>query len=273
MFNKQLMIKNFRSYGLLESIDKFHFLYQLIKNNKDNKKFLKLNPNLALPPIDILHEASGSCNFQSYYNSGLKAAQEIYNIFNQYLKEKDRKIKILEWGCGPGRIVRHLPFIDKGINLLEIYGTDYNPRTVKWLQSNLEGIEFYLNNLEPPLPFQDNELDFIYTISVFTHLSEDLHFQWKKELLRVLRPGGLILMTVHGDNCRKYLLEDELKAYDGGKFILRKNVTEGKRTYLAYQSPEWMKNIFLKDVEIVFHNPNYNSIAQHQDIYVIRKIV
>jgi ubiquinone/menaquinone biosynthesis C-methylase UbiE len=38
----------------------------------------------------------------------------------------------------------------------------------------------------------------IYGISVFTHLSAPWELKWLEELHRVLKPGGVILMTVHG---------------------------------------------------------------------------
>ena len=39
--------------------------------------------------------------------------------------------------------------------------------------------------------------DAIYSVSVFTHLSEDFHRAWQGELLRVVRAGGIMMTTVH----------------------------------------------------------------------------
>ncbi len=38
----------------------------------------------------------------------------------------------------------------------------------------------------------------VLAISVFTHLREQAQFQWLEELARIVRPGGLVLATTHG---------------------------------------------------------------------------
>jgi len=35
--------------------------------------------------------------------------------------------------------------------------------------------------------------------SVFTHLTEAMQRQWLEELRRITAPGGLVLVTAHGD--------------------------------------------------------------------------
>ena len=48
------------------------------------------------------------------------------------------------------------------------------------------------------LPFEDESFDLVYSVSVFSHLDEALGDQWLRELRRVLRAGGVALLTVHG---------------------------------------------------------------------------
>jgi len=51
----------------------------------------------------------------------------------------------------------------------------------------------------PILPFPDNHFDVIYDFSVFMHIK----FQWDMwllELKRVLKPGGLLIQTIHTEN-------------------------------------------------------------------------
>jgi ubiquinone/menaquinone biosynthesis C-methylase UbiE len=62
----------------------------------------------------------------------------------------------------------------------------------------------------PPLEYEDSKFDFVYALSVFTHLDETLQFQWLLELRRVLRPEGILILTVYNE---KQELEerDELK--------------------------------------------------------------
>jgi hypothetical protein len=40
----------------------------------------------------------------------------------------------------------------------------------------------------------------IYGISVMTHLTQGTQFAWLKEIRRVLKPGGICVLTTHGEN-------------------------------------------------------------------------
>jgi len=71
-----------------------------------------------------------------------------------------------------------------------VHGSDYNPRLVRWCRESLPFADFRVNGLQPPLPYADGELEFVYAISIFTHLTEALQDAWLQELARVLAPGG-----------------------------------------------------------------------------------
>ena len=53
--------------------------------------------------------------------------------------------------------------------------------------------------LRPPSQLKAESFDLAFGVSVFTHLKETEQFAWLQELQRVIRPGGLALMTFHGD--------------------------------------------------------------------------
>jgi phytanoyl-CoA hydroxylase len=46
-----------------------------------------------------------------------------------------------------------------------------------------------------PTPFESNSFDLIYAYSVFSHLSESTHLDWIREFRRILRPGGVVVLT------------------------------------------------------------------------------
>jgi ubiquinone/menaquinone biosynthesis C-methylase UbiE len=150
---------------------------------------------------------------------------------------------------------------------ITLYGTDYNQETVAWCRDHLDGITFHVNGLAPPLPFADAFLDCVYAISVLTHLSEDRHFDWINELARVVRPGGIVVLTTHGDASRDRLLESEKLRYAAGELVVRGQVQEGKKWYLAYQSAAFMRDQLLKNWEVVSHTP-YSTT---QDAWVARR--
>lgn len=100
---------------------------------------------------------------------------------------------VLDWGSGCGRVARHLaPELGA-----RFYGCDIDADNVSWCNANLPG-SYSASSLSPPLPYADETFDIIYGISVFTHLRANWESAWLAELRRVLRPGGTMLMTVHG---------------------------------------------------------------------------
>jgi len=109
----------------------------------------------------------------------------------------------LDWGCGPARIIRHLP---KLLPNTSLYGTDYNAKSIAWNKANFQKISFELNNINPPTSFEDGFFDAIYGLSIFTHLSEENHFNWISELYRISSPGAILILTTHGQAYREKLL-------------------------------------------------------------------
>jgi len=106
---------------------------------------------------------------------------------------------------------------------------------------------------------------------VFTHLSEEMHNAWFKELKRICKQNGIIFLTTHGDNCKSKLTGEELKLFEEGKLVVRGNVKEGHRTFAAYQPPEFMRKLF-SDFELLEHvtrEPEGNYIPQ--DVWIVRK--
>lgn len=119
----------------------------------------------------------------------LAAAHEAY--VGKSLFETER---ILDWGVGCGRVARHLIPRHQG----ELLGCDIDADNVAWCAEHLSG-RFQACRLEPPLPIESNSIDVVYGVSVFTHLTRHWEAAWLRELHRVLKPGGVLMATVHGE--------------------------------------------------------------------------
>ena len=77
---------------------------------------------------------------------------------------------VLEIGCGTARVLRNLRWFSD----MQLVGTDLNRKCIDWCRLNLKGIEFHVNDLNPPLKFAENDqFDFVYAQSVFTHIPPD----------------------------------------------------------------------------------------------------
>lgn len=256
-----------RKLKLIYYTDLIRFFIQKFKNRKINRDFKLNNPNVKLPPDYLIYE-SFQINYQKYYSDSIETAKWLTEHFSKYIDLNNKRI--LDWGCGPGRIIRHLPnIIDKKC---EYFGTDYNKNSINWCSKYLTGIHFNKNSLEAKLPYNDNYIDVIYGISIFTHLSEQSHYEWYNELYRILKPDGIMFLTTQGDNFKIKLTNSELTKYNNDELVIRGKVKEGHRTYSAFQPPCFMRKLF-SNVEILDHiitKPGTSKVLP-QDIWIIRK--
>jgi SAM-dependent methyltransferase len=97
--------------------------------------------------------------------------------------------RILDIGCGSyPYFLAHTAFKEK-------FAVDQLPMPRETAARNR--IEFFeLNlNLEPRLPFEDEYFDAVTLLAVVEHLSPNSMAQLFQESRRVLRPGGLIILT------------------------------------------------------------------------------
>lgn len=229
--------------------------------------FKKNNPTVKLPPDYLIYE-SFQINYQKYYTESIDTAKWLAAHFEKHIELTNKRI--LDWGCGPGRLIRHLPNVIG--NGCEFYGTDYNEKSIEWCSKNLPNIRFNKNSLAAHLPYTDDFFDVIYGISIFTHLSEQLHVDWYNELYRLLKPGGIMFLTTQGDVYKIKLTDQEVEKYNNNQLIVRGNVKEGHRTFSAFQPPGYMRKLF-SNSEILEHietDPGEEKWLP-QDIWIIRK--
>ncbi len=247
--------------------DSLKFMRQYVINYFDNKKFKALNSNIALPPLYMMFE-SFNINYRRYYEGGLETAQWISYTISPFVFRQE--VNILDWGCGPARITRHLKHI-YGVQA-NIFGTDYNPCTIQWCSEHIRDVRFAINGTNPPLSYPDQMFNIIIGISIFTHLSEANHYFWINELSRVMRPGGIAFITTHGDIFRSILTPAERKQYDNNTPVIRGKVTEGHRVFTAFQPQTWMRDAFSTFFTVlVHHKGNKVSWGIEQDYWILKK--
>lgn len=123
---------------------------------------------------------------------------DLTNFLGHYhrVSEKKSGIRVLDYGCGGGRLTRFL----SQSSAYETYGSDVNEDIVDWCASNLDGVTTRKNGALPPLAFDSASMDFIYAYSVFSHFPEENHKSWLAEMERVAAPGGIVLLTTHTEH-------------------------------------------------------------------------
>lgn len=259
--------KFLRQLGILLLADKLRFFILNLKKLNERKRFISHNPGVPVPPAYLIYEAF-DLNYDSYYSASRNTAAWLLDHFRRHY-ELDH-VNILDWGCGPARIVRHLPdLLDKSCG---IYATDYNERSIAWNKKFIKGVNFNLNYTLPPLPYVDNSFDIIYGISIFTHLPEDLHYKWFNELVRITKKNGIIFLTLQGSAFRKKLTQKELDQFDRGELITRGNTKIGHRTYSAIHPPDFVRNLINGNQLLELIEGDIRNNKPQQDIWIIKAL-
>jgi SAM-dependent methyltransferase len=175
---------------------------------------------------------------------------------------------ILDFGCGCGRVTRYW----RGDSALQIFGTDYNQRLIDWCRRSLPFAEFKTNRLTPPLTYNDGAFDLVYAFSVFTHLTEDLQLSWMRELTRVLKPGGLLLFSTHGERYVDRLDDEEYGRFAAGELVVKNNVkAPGSNTCSAYHPTAYVREELAGELELVEFVAEGALGNPFQDLYVLRR--
>lgn len=258
-----------RKMNLLSVAEQTRFYLQKIKYKNDNTVFRREHPEFILPPEFFIYETY-RLNYRWYYDDGKNTAVEIVKLLLKHFDVKGKGTRILDWGCGPGRVVRHLPSL---LPHAEICGTDYNEKYIKWCSEYLKDIKFSVNKVDPPTIFDDSLFDAVTGLSIFTHLSEPNHFNWIAELYRIIRPRGGLFITTQGKAYYSKLTATEKSKFDSNQPVIRKFQDEGNRLYSSFQPAGFLKKIIAGKFEVVeFIEGKMENNEPAQDIWLLRKI-
>lgn len=232
------------------------------------------------PPAELLQHIANNPSVEDFVNSFV----HVRNDVKGYLREAGREFadfrNILDLGCGLGRFL--YAFQPEVSADQRLYGCDvYEPCAI-WCKENIDFASIAHTAIEPPLPFGDGQFDFVYALSVFTHLRLDLQFKWAWEIYRVLEPGGIFFVTIHGSRFVPLLfashfdLASSRELYtiaDSGLFAYLSSsgatTDEGQVQVAAAQSLDFVKEQFSAfDFLRVFPHSN---LAGEQDLYIVQK--
>ena len=124
-----------------------------------------------------------------------KVLEEMNFLFDDYVIPGD---KILDLGCGNGRFFELLK--DKDVNYI---GVDFSEKLIEIAKEKYPKVKFQVADALD-LPFPNNYFDRIYSIAVLHHIpSREFRLQFLKEARRVLKPNGLLILTVWKPKSKK----------------------------------------------------------------------
>jgi SAM-dependent methyltransferase len=108
--------------------------------------------------------------------------------------EVDYGSAALDFGCGPGRLTQAL-----GRRFGEAHGVDISEAmlgaAIQLADRHLP-VRFHLNREEALGMFPEGRFGFVYTSAVLQHMQPGYQRAYIRELLRVTRPGGVVVLQI-----------------------------------------------------------------------------
>ena len=135
--------------------------------------------------------------------------------------------KVLDFGCGIGRISLKLHHMAQQPTHL----CDVNDYSIDYMKRQLPEADVQLTGFEPPLPYESNFFDALFSISIWTHLHPKMQIPWLMEMHRILKPGGYAMISIAGD----YVLPNRKKTYPEWESYTENDVRLQGQLFLEYK--------------------------------------
>ncbi|HEY7767496.1 class I SAM-dependent methyltransferase [Longimicrobium sp.] len=228
-------------------------------------------PFPAVPPIYLRHRVHGDGSLGGFLQVGQRSRQDLEAALGRIGRRMSDFSDVMDFGCGCGRT---LLWLSELAGTTRLYGTDTDAEAAEWCRRNLPFATFTNNRPMPPLDYPEGSFDLVYAISVLTHLDEEYQCRWLEELRRVTRPGGVLLLTVHGPDRVRGDLGPELQAqvHEKGILFVPSLLHRGifpEWYQLTYHSREYVEKTFARYFRVLDYIPL--GLNAYQDIVVLER--
>lgn len=260
-----------------KSFDTFDDDFWFWIHTMGQRKYPELQQFLpGLPEAEVQINLTGTSGDRSMLH-GFQQFSIFKDLLLKYGKPSHLIKNILDYGCGYGRMIR---FFIKDMPNARLHGVDISNRFYKWCSENFNYGIFSRCSAWPPTMYQDGLFDFIYSFSVFSHLSEKNSIAWLQELNRITSDDGLIVVTIwsHPSRTKSYHAahfldyNDLIQNYDTGHFCFSTLKYKSDSVYAeALIPPIYIHNTwsqYFKILEIIEGHP----LSPSQSYVVMKKL-
>jgi len=268
---KSLITWLLKKIGVFQLVfDYYHTVKGLDSCTRSANREIRRNANPSdppFPPLLLVTSVTGTPSQKWFIESGTDAAKCIHQVLSKHGKNFADIKTVLDFGCGCGRVARHLP----SFTAAKIHGVDVNHRAIRWCRNNLAFGQFEYGSADPPLPFGDSCFDLTYALSVFTHMPEKQQRSWIEELFRVINPGGFVIVTLHGPSYWSDLAKHQKLMFQQGQLVVNKDDAPGSNRCASYHPPEYAEKVLFKRFDLIEYQAMGALGNPHQDLYLLQK--
>lgn len=264
----------------------------------------RLFRRLYFLPIDIFEKVTGKRDKLTppkgkiFIGSGdfVKHGKRILSQFVEFggLKPTHR---VLDVGCGIGRLAVPLTnFLDREKGSYE--GFDIVKSGIDWCKKNIQSrfpnfnfthidLRNELYNLKTDtrstefvFPYNDNDFDFVFLTSVFTHMMPDDVNSYLGQISRVLKPGGTCFSTffVINRESQELMAKNDVIKFENKFDNYYLHNSKVKEANVAFDEKYLDKIINENGLKILKKHYGYwsgrekDSSVDFQDIYILEKL-
>jgi SAM-dependent methyltransferase len=223
---------------------------------------------LSLPPPVLREWVAGTTDAEWFLESGKRGEQAILSILGKHGIEFGSLNSVLDFGCGCGRVIRHL----RRYTSVQLHGSDINRAAIAWCDRNLKYAKFGTNRLAPPSRYRPHSFDLILLFSVFTHLTQRLQKAWMREMRRILKPQGYLIISVHGDHYLPHLPAAQQAEYRQGRLVVIGGGKAGLNACGAFHPERYVRDVLAKeaDFKVIDFFPQGALGNPLQDAYLLQ---
>jgi SAM-dependent methyltransferase len=230
---------------------------------------------LPVPPPDLVRATQGGEDVTSYIDSEVSGLFTLEALLRSGGVDPVGIREVLDIGCGTGRLLAGWHAADPSRRLV---GTEIDGELIAWNREALANIATWQRSaVVPPLDLPSRSFDLIQLASVFTHLPLTYQRAWLEEFGRLLRPGGAVIVTMHGEPYARLLLDSHSRSvFEREGYLEVAGADPGANAYSTFHSRAFAERLLGSLGEVSFfargnlEPPSLFPIAALQDAYVVR---
>lgn len=234
------------------------------------RSLLKLKGvDLQIPSKHLQVRVSGAY-YSQFFDHGKEMFEDIERILQSQGLSFTQFEKVLDFGCGCGRFLIPLYLASKPTKL---YGTDIDQEAIDWLRTHYPVFaDLSVNKPSPPTKYSNDLFDFVFSISIFTHLPEQMQHDWLAEMSRIIKPGCYGIFTVHGEKFYSGIPENSRKEFFTKGFSYQISAaTDGLPDFYrsSFHTHNYIMCEWSKYFEVLYIEKE--GIGKNQDAVLVRK--